>query len=157
MELDFGTLAIGILSLIALIFPFVLDYRSRKKKENNLLQPLRKMAEQQNFQLNEYEVCNNFVIGIDKMKNMFFFHSEGKDNSISKFIDLSIIENCKVITSHKTISNSKVINKVELSFIDKNKTEQTVDIYNADGIFRLNGEIQLANKWCQIITNQLKK
>ena len=161
MELDLGTLLIGFFALLCCIVPFVIDYRRRKKKENNLLQPLKKAAEQQNFQMNDYEVCNNFIIGIDKLKNIFFFYSQEKDNAISKFIDLSTIENCKVITSHKTRSSatgsSKIINKLELSFVssDKSKAEQTVDIFNADGFSRLNGEIQLADKWSKIVTNQL--
>lgn len=72
MELDFGTLAIGVLAILACILPFALDYRSRKNKENYLLQPLKKIAQQQNCQISEYETGRNFAIGIDKAKKVSF-------------------------------------------------------------------------------------
>ncbi len=155
MEFNLGAIIIGIISLLALIFPFVLDYRNRKKKENNLLEPLKRFAQQQNGQINDYEVCENFIIGIDKARNSVFFYKEEKDNVISQFIDLNDIQTCKVITSQKTMSNSKIVDKLELNFMDKNQAKQTINIYTADGISRLNGEIQLANKWSELINKQL--
>lgn len=161
MELDFGTIAIGLFSVLACVLPFALDYRSRKNKENYLLQPLKKIAQQQNCQISEYEVGRNFVIGIDKAKNSVFFYKEEKENAISKSIDLATIQDCKVITSHKTMNHAKgsykVVIKLELSFISINqgKTEQTWELYNADISPQLNGEVQLTEKWSKLINKQL--
>ncbi|WP_338813973.1 hypothetical protein V9L05_00680 [Bernardetia sp. Wsw4-3y2] len=159
MELDFGTIAIGVFSLLACILPFILDYRSRKKKENKLLEPLKKIAQQQNCQINEYEVGRNFVIGIDNIEKSVFFYKEEQGKVISQVIDLDIIQTCKVITSHKTMShakgNYKVVIKLELSFISNTKTEQTWEFYNADVLPQLNGEVQLTEKWSKLINKQL--
>ncbi len=161
MELDFGTLSIGILAVIICVLPFVVDYRSRKKKENNLLQPLKKFAQQQNAQISEYEVCKNFIIAIDKKENSFFFYKEEKDNIISQFIDLDTIQTCQVITAHKTMTNAKgnykVVAKLELSFISNSKTERIIEFFDADISPQLNGEIQLIEKWNKLINKQLKK
>ncbi|AFM06077.1 hypothetical protein Fleli_3765 [Bernardetia litoralis DSM 6794] len=161
MELDFGTLAIGVFALLLCIVPFVLDYKSRKKKENNLLEPLKKIAQQQNCQIGEHEVCQNFIIGIDKGKKSVFFYKEEKGKITEHFIDLATIQTCKVITSHKTMSNAKgsykVIIQLELNFISKNqgKIEQTWEFFNADVSPKLNGEVQLVEKWCKLINVQL--
>lgn len=161
MELDFGTIAIGIFSVLICVLPFALDYKSRKKKETNLLQPLKKIAQQQNCQISQYEVCENFIIGIDKTKNRIFFYKEGKDKAIERFIDLSSIQTCKVITSHKTMTNArgnyKAIIKLELSFIsiDHSKIEQTWEFFNVDVSSQLRGEIELIEKWCKLINKQL--
>lgn len=53
--------------------------------------------------------------------------------------------------------NYKVVTKLELSFISlhQGKVEQTWEIYNADILPQLNGEIQLIEKWCKLINKQL--
>ncbi len=159
MDLDFGTLFIGVLALLACIAPFALDYRSRKNKEANLLQPLKNFAQQHNAQINDYEVCKDFIIGIDKKENSVFFYKQ--DNAVLQYIDLDTIQTCKVITSHKTMTNAKgnykVITKLELSFVSTSKAEQIIEFFNADTSPQLFGEVQVIEKWCKIITNQLKK
>ena len=161
LEIDLGTIITGVLALLICILPFALDYKSRKKKENNLLQPLKKIAQKQNYQINEYEAGRNFIIGIDKAKKNVFFYKEEQDKITERFIDLATIQDCKVITSHKAMNNTKgsykVVIKLELSFVSINqgKTEQTWEFYNADVSSQLNGEIQLIEKWSKLINKQL--
>ncbi len=161
MELNWGAAIIGVLSLILLMIPFFFDYKKRKKKENNLLQSLKTVAAQQNGQIDDYEICENLIIGIDRTKNNVFFYTKEKNNEISHCIDIADIQSCKVVTSHKTLTNAKgnykIIDKLELSFIplSQSKIEQLIEFFNMNNSHRLNGEIPFVNKWCTIINNQL--
>jgi hypothetical protein len=159
MELDLGTLLIGFFALLCCIVPFVIDYRSRKKKENNLLQALKKFAQQQNCQINQYDICQKFIIGIDKTKNNVFFYKQEKDITVEQSINLADIQTCKVITSHKTMTNArgsyKAVVKLELSFISNSKAEQKLEFFNADISPQFEGEIQLIEKWCKLVNVQL--
>jgi hypothetical protein len=159
MELDFGTLAIGLFALLCCIVPFVIDYRNRKKKENNLLHSLTKIAQQQNCQINQYDICQKFIIGMDKTKNRVFFYKQEKDTTVEQFINLADIQTCKIITSHKTMTdargNYKAVAKLELIFTSNSKAEQKLEFFNADIFPQFEGEIQLIEKWCKLVTTQL--
>ena len=107
-------------------------------------------------------MSNSLTIGIDDTANMVFFRNETKDNEILQQINLSEVQQCRVVNSTRTVknknSNYSVVEKLELAFTnqDKNKKEIVLEFYNQfnDGL-TVDGEVQFVEKWCNIINNKI--
>ena len=157
MELDLGTVIIGIFGTFLCILPFILIARSRKNRAKQLLKSLTKIANEHQCQINQKETFGNFAIGLDELKNAVFFYRESKDKIDEQYLELADFQNCKVINTNRTFKNNgslqKVIDKLELDFIPKTKEKQDVklEFFNADVSLQLYEELHGVEKWSKII------
>lgn len=163
MELDWGTAIIGFAALVICAIPFVFDYRSRSKKTKHLKLSLTKLAEQHNCEVNQYEYCGNFILGIDENRNSLFFFKQPKtEEGISQYINLEEIQKCEVVKKTKNVKtdteNLTIVERVEMSFIpsNKNKVEQKIELFDKEKNMQLNGELQFVDKWSKQINDHLK-
>lgn len=163
MELDWGTAIIGFAALVICAIPFVFDYRSRNKKTKHLKLSLTKLAEKHNCEVNQYELCGNFILGIDENRNFLFFFKQPKtEEGISQYINLEEIQKCEVVKKTKTVKtdteNLTIVERVEMSFIpsNKNKAEQKIELFDKEKNMQLNGELQFVDKWSKQINKHLK-
>ncbi|HET8860796.1 hypothetical protein [Marivirga sp.] len=163
MELDWGTVIIGFAALVICVLPFVFDYRSRSKKTKHLKLSLAKLAEQHNCEVNQYEYCSNFILGIDENRNsLFFFRQPKTEEGISQYINLEEIQKCEVVKKTKNVKtdteNLTIVERVEMSFIpsNTNKVEQKIELFDKEKNMQLNGELQFVDKWSKQINGHLK-
>lgn len=162
MEITLGSTIIGTITMIICALPFVMVNNSKKKREKIFLQSLLEIAAQNNCQIYQHEILGNFAIGIDETKNFVFFYSQIKDKENKQYVDMSETQSCKVINTSRTFKNKdgnqKVIERLALSFVPtaKNKPEIIIEFFNADVSLRLNGELQLIEKWSNLINDRLK-
>lgn len=155
--MDSGTTLTGILLLLMCILPIVYLTRKRKKRENLFLQSLFSSAEKSNCKISQHDIWSNSAIGIDKEFPKLFFIRKTANNEISKEINLSEIQKCRVITTSRSVitkgGNQSVIDKLELAFAnrEKNMPEIMLEFYSTDhDSFSLSGELQLTEKWSEI-------
>ena len=92
-------------------------------------------------------------------KIIFFKKKEGA--SVSQFVNLSEIQDCKAIkrTNATTFKNEDVtlFEKIELKFIpiNKNKGEISFELYGPENR-QVNGELQMADRWSAQIAEHIK-
>ena len=160
--MDFGLTITGIIMFAICSLPFVLPYFSRKKQKKQLFQSLLTIAEQQNCKITQHECWGDFIIGLDEAENALFYYKNKNDNEIKTHINLSDIQNCKVITTSKSNENNnsmiKFTEKIELNFssITKNNPNFLLEFYNAQDGFQTIPDILLIGKWEKIINERLK-
>jgi hypothetical protein len=158
MELDLGTAFIGGIATIAFTLPFVLDYRKNQHKMRALLTGLKDLAAKQGCQIHSYEVCKNFIVGIDEQQAWFFFLARTAAGHESQQIDLKTLRACEVVKQRRSAAGSGGDNaaggwaEVGLVFISKNpqRPSTKLTLYDHTAGRQLTGEIQLANKWAAL-------
>ncbi len=153
---------IGLIFLVVCILAIVLVNSSRKKKKQQFVQTLFDLAEKNNSKISEHDRWNNTLIGIDKVAHKLFFIRKTAGNGISEAIDLSEIQKSRVANSNRIVttkeSSHNVTDKITLVLILRDPKESDIELEfyntNRDNLF-LNGELQLAEKWSEIVNNNI--
>ncbi|MDE1207406.1 hypothetical protein [Tenacibaculum larymnensis] len=153
--MDLGTTIVGAVLLVICMAAFILVRKRQLTKKNEKLQILNNLSQEYNCFIQEYEFCNDFILGIDKSKKFLFFYKQAQENTYSKVIDLQTIEECKVIKKTRSI-NDKTIVLIELKFISKNENI-FITIYNEETDLLISNELLVANKWSLLINSNLKE
>jgi hypothetical protein len=157
METNLGNTIIGILSVLICIGPFLGMYLVKVRKQNRILRSLQESMLHLNVTIGEHEFCGDFLLGMDKNKKyVLFYKNVLNSDAIIKIVDLSTIFSCKVLKETKTIKTTResmeYIESIELSFISRDKKETRLALFSEEINTQLNGELQCAEKWEQLIT-----
>ena len=160
--MDSNTMVIGVIIVLFGITLYILNSRSKKKKEAQFLQPLSRLAEKDNCKISQYDIWNDSVIGIDETQNTVFAIRKKKEKETSIVVNLAEIFRCRVIevsrTSGPKEGNAIAFDRIDLAFInkDKSKADVVVEFFDANtDRLTLTGELQLAQKWCVLVNNKL--
>ena len=157
--MDLKLILIGVIVLLCIIL-FLFVSKNKKNKRSKFLRPLFRLAEENNSQISKYECWNKSVIGIDELNNKVFVIKNVNKTETSQFINLADIQKCRVNKIGRNVSGKEgsihVVDKIELVFINRDKTDITVEIYNAEyNSLVLSGELQLSEKWCKIVNDRI--
>ena len=160
--MDLGVSIVGAILIAICVVPFIIMSQNRKKKERKTLQLLTNISNQQNCIISQYEICGDFIIGIDETKYFVFFFKQFKGKVVEQYLNLAEIQSCKVKNTVRNVSikndSYTVIDKIELNFImiDKSKKDISMEFYNTDNSLQLVGELQAVEKWAKIINDSLR-
>jgi hypothetical protein len=132
------------------------------RRERQFLQPLFSMAEHHQSRLSQFDTWSHAAVGIDDTTGMIFFFKKVNKVETSRQVSLSAIKKCRVIHVTKTVGegqdNFKGIARLTLAFVhkDNSKADELLEFYNADSDGdTLTGELQLVEKWRQLIDNKM--
>ena len=160
--MDSNTIVIGGIIILFCITLFVLISRSKKKKEAQFLEPLKRLAEKDNCKISQYDIWNNSVIGIDATQNIIFAIRKTKEKETSVVVNLADVFRCRVNevsrTSGPKEGNVIAFDRIDLVFNnkDKSKADIVVEFFDANtDRLSLTGELQLSEKWCVLVNNKL--
>ena len=160
-NMELGNIIFGAITLTICIGPLVIMYYRSVNTNRKMLQSLKEIAQQYNCNIDKHEFCNNSVIGLDKQNKHVFFFKKKEGASVSQFVNLSEIQDCKAIkrTNATTFKNEDVtlFEKIELKFIpiNKNKGEISFELYGPENR-QVNGELQMADRWSAQIAEHIK-
>ena len=157
METNIGNTIIGILSVLICVGPFLGMYLLKVSKQNKILRSLQESVGHLNVSIGEHEFCGDFLLGMDENKKYILFYKNVlNSDAIVKIVDLSTIFSCKVLKETKIIKTTResmeYIESIELSFISRDKKETRLALFSEEINTQLNGELQCAEKWEQLIT-----
>lgn len=156
--MDLGVALVGALVIVACLLPFIIMYKTKKYNEEQLLAELINTASEKGFSLSNYEVSGNLSLGIDETNNGFCFCKNGKDDKMQEFIYLNEVKKCSLNKIRNTNGSQSIIDKLALSFEFKNKVNPAVSVvfYDSDQQLQLSKELQLIEKWYDIINQKIK-
>ena len=157
MEMNIGNIIIGIFSVLICVGPFLGMYLVKVSRQNKILRSLQESIHHLNVTIGEHEFCGDFLLGMDNTKKyILFYKTVLNSEAIIKIVDLSNIFSCKVLKETKTIKTTResmeYIERIDLSFISKYKKETKLELFSEERNTQLNGELQCAEKWEQLIT-----
>lgn len=158
--MDLTSTIIGISLLLLFVVPILLLNRRRKNKEKIFKQKLYSLAEKESCSIQEIETWNNTGIGYDQNTSKVFFVKKIAFKEITDNIDLKETLSCQLLNTNHSVNTNDgtklIVEKLELIFTLKNKTEKTLLFYDNDfDNLDLDGEIQIANKWQSFLTKEL--
>lgn len=157
--MDLGSTIVGLIIIALGVLPFIILSRGEKKKEKQLLQSISKIAATQNCTISQHDFCSNFVIGLDEAKKHVFLYKESNQEKEEIFVDLAQVKACKLIKEDRRINNKNesysIIDKLYLSFKTFENKEIRMEFYSSDVNLQLSGELQMIEKWQQIIKSKL--
>ncbi len=159
--MDFRSTVVGAIIIAICLVPFILMRRASNKKRKQMFFSLDKIANEHQRQISQHEMCGDFILGSDQDTDFVFFYREKSNGSSSQSVDLSKIKSCQASKGTRTIKskagNSSIIERVDLSFLpkDKHKPEVKFELFSV-GDIQLNGELELADKWSAKINHRLQ-
>jgi hypothetical protein len=160
--MDLVSAIIGAILLSIFIVPVMILNYHRVREEKKKLKSIQEIALYHNCNISQYEICGDFIIGLDEIRGFVFFLKQKKEDSVSQFVDLSHIHNCQMLKKTRTIEsenvNGVILERVELSFIPTNKSKAAThfELYDEETNMQLRGELQLVEKWSNKINDLLK-
>lgn len=160
--MNLGTAITGAIFIAIFMLPFIFMLYGRKKKEKQLVKSILAIANNHHCKISQQEISEEFAIGLDESKNQLFFFKKTAFKEIAQYVNLAEIKSCKVIKTGNATGdkddNYKLIDKLDLhfSFLDKKNPDISFEFYNSEENFGLNGEIQLIEKWANIVNDRLK-
>jgi hypothetical protein len=148
-----------ILSIVAIIMIAI------KRSEKRAISALNFFANENNSKISKYDEWDKTLIGIDDIENfLLFFIRSASGIETRQVIRLSEVMDCRIL---KTSRNEKyhdesvnVTDQIQLVFSFHNKQKQNVSLefYNTEyDRLNLTGELQLAEKWMNIVRSILSK
>lgn len=154
--MDLGSSIIVAIILTISIIPFmVLRYRNTQQKKIKI-QTLTNLAQQQNCNIDTFDSCGDFTIGLDQKKQFLFFHKQDKTTEHSTFIELTTIKSCQSHVHKKAINHQlEIIEKIFLNFKTKENKDIVLEFYNEEH-GELVDELQLAYTWEKTVNKLIK-
>lgn len=149
-KMDLGTFIVGMVMLAACVVPFALMAQNRKKRRDQLLFSLKKIAEGKSSSVTNYEVCGDAIIGWDESNLQLFYYQKGSHKERRIAVDLTKMIACKAEHLLNQLDDgSSRIQKLQLIFTDKIQkgVHEKLELYNADEQTDLQGEVQLLANW----------
>lgn len=156
--MDLASALIGLIAFASFIIPIAIINRGQKKRKENMVQSLQKIALELNSQITQHEVCGDFAIGMDPTNKMVFFFKKTRDQETAQFLDLKIIEKSTVMNASRAFNNQKLVDRLELRFLPIAKDKTPVDFlfYDAEVNMQMNGQLLCADQWSKRINELIK-
>jgi len=151
--MEIGNILIGVISIVAIIIPFILMYRRSKKTERGLIKNLKIYADENGFQLDKSESVAYLALGLDYKNKLAFFSEVNQGVYETKHVSLADTLICKVNREVREVDyhgeKDRITHRLEIDFYPKNKKEEVTSflLFDEDHNRMLSGEIQLANEW----------
>lgn len=160
--MEFTTI-IGLVAIALCIIPFRLMHKSKKKRQTELVDGLRAVADSYNCELAALDCGIEFSIGISSAKNYVYFYKKSKETITEQCVPLKAIRKCQVETKKRSVKATgdaeAVIDRLELAFIprDNSIAPSRFVFFDSDEHSQLNGEFPLIKKWENIVNNSLRE
>ncbi|MDN6309252.1 MAG: hypothetical protein ACTHY4_03770 [Flavobacteriaceae bacterium] len=159
MELDLGSVLIGVLVIAIACLPFILMHRNKVQIDKKLSNLLTTYAAEHSCQIDQYDTLHHFAIGIDQTKQKIFFYKEQNENIVKQMIDLNEIKKARLLktTSKPNKKSGERVERIGLTFeaLQKNQNAIVLEFFNYDESPQVYGELQAAQKWSAEIQQNL--
>ncbi len=155
------TWSLTALVLLSSALFFIFRNRNREKRT---LSVLHAYARENHSTLTTFDHWPRSLIGIDEKDTVkLFFIRKERDREIREVIDLSEVKSCILVKAERTVRQDKekvsLIEKIELvlTYSAGDKPVVALEFYNNDyDSLTLLGELQLAQKWLEIVKNAIE-
>lgn len=158
--MDTGTTIIGLIIILAVLFPIYYLSRHSGLKKKKTMQQLTDIASENNCVISKSEIFGTQAFAIDFDAAQLFYIGHYQGEPYRKNINLKNIKRCKVnqITRQAGTNGSyyKIVDKVEVVFSMKQASDPDIRITVYDSHYdsgQLNGEIQFAEQWAGTVND----
>lgn len=146
-----------VIIVLSAVVIFVFLTTRKKKKRKSIYTGIQSFAKIHNSVISLHDHWNEITIGLDENNFRLFYIQNLAERKIEKVIDLAEVNNVKLQkSSHPSAANQSLIANeriyLEFFFYDKQIKNEILEFYNIEyDSLTLRSELQLAEKWCQIV------
>lgn len=158
-----STLIVSAILMAVIIIPFLLMRRGIKNQERELYAELTDLAEKNSTEIGQYEVLKDIALATDKSQEKLFFIHKNEHLATTQTIDLNVYTTCQLEKGVKVIRSEggdrTIIEKISLLFksVERKSAPITLELFSTDyDSLTLAGELQLAEKWVELINNRVR-
>ncbi len=160
--MDTSSIAIGVILLLLFVGPVLYIIIRQNSTDTTRLKNLRSLSEQNQMELDEYEVTNGVWLGLD-LKSKKLMVVDPKKNMHNSIIDLKKVSESQVSKKGspkvKGGENDLSFTHISLKLINSNPQEVISEIvfYDEEDTSNYDADAQLAiaNKWDLLIRNNI--
>ena len=159
--MDFHTIITGAIVIALCFSPFFYMAMRGKKREKKFFQSLLNKAKQLNFNVTDYEISGNIIIGLDDTNKELFFLKKINNEERLQHLNLKEIKSLRLNNANRIEGSGKnqqkVLDKLQLVFTytKSGSPEVIFEFFNSDESLILNGELKLIEKWAKILKEEL--
>lgn len=146
----------GVAIVLAFILPIYYFIASKSKETKAVKTSLHNFLSPLGLSVGEMDILGSKIIGLDNNKSHLYFYQVEKTQVPPVVLPLENFSSCRVQSS---ANGSGPIQKVELIFEPKSKTgvAHHIPVFDMYKDMQLQGELQLAEKWKNIVNNLFNK
>jgi hypothetical protein len=163
LEIDFPTLVVSGVILLAVIAPFIYYSIKSKKSKAEFFKRFEHFTSGLNLSPDLREDWRNrYILAFDKAKNVLIYYQSG-ENEEKREISLKDVNRVSVYQTYfendPASGKSKILDQISLQVHFKNQSKPVLnlEIYNSEHFSDLIGETVLAARWAELINQQLTK
>lgn len=156
--MDISTTIIGLILLALFVLPVFYAVKKSSASNKEILARFRAEAAKHGMNLSKLDQWNNAVIGVDLTSRKLLYLKADEKHPKVILVDLTQVKKCETseVSRLKKSSNGgkeKVIESIHLAFTfpDPKISDVKLEIYDASHDLGLDGEIQLAEKWANLL------
>ncbi len=159
--MESGVLSMTLLMAAAIVVPFTAIKLGIKKNEKKGFKKLKEIALKNKDEISDYDIQGNFAIGWNSKSKHLFYYRNTNGAEFFEDIDLKNMKDCTITKQSKRSKSSKntfeVLDKMALSFTPStHSAAKQIELYDADESYQLTGELEIAEKWQQIICKAIE-
>ncbi|WP_040574655.1 hypothetical protein [Pontibacter sp. BAB1700] len=158
--MDLEAIVLGILATAVFLVPIFFIQRKQKGEANKAKKAFLAAASAQGLNIGQHDFWNErYGIGMDEAQGqIFYWHNEEADLQES-IIDLSSVRKTSIDNMHRDVNGNRIIDMIVLrvALHGPKAPELYLPFYNREGSMMLSGELQLAEKWSNIIQQNMAK
>lgn len=156
--MDNSTTLIGLAMALACTAPIIFFEVNKRSKQKALVNKLTEQVSAKNLIAHIYDIWQGHAIAIDEKNKMLYF----SNGSVEMTIDLTQLKKVRVIkvfVDHNNKSgNYKYLEHIKIGITKGGKSQELMlDFYDRAEAAALSNELQLAEKWCALMTGYTQK
>lgn len=155
--METSSIIIGLCILGAVIIPFYLASKRRKKSENSLVREFLATGLKYGIEISETEVWKDRILGIDTTSKKLLYRYKPNGNLTETLVDLKTTASCSPEISYlKSTGDEQVIESINLNFkMKKDHSIVSLSVYESDSDLMIYSEYEISQKWSKICTDLL--
>ncbi len=156
--MDFETMLLGILAVAVFLLPILYIQRKQKSQAGKERRAFVMAAEQQGLQLSEFDFwADQYGIGVDSVQGRLYYRNASELDPQEVVLHLNQVRRCTFDNVHREQNGNRIIDMIVLriGLHGPKAPELYLPFYNREGNLMLSGELQLAEKWCKLIQEQM--
>lgn len=158
--MDFETLLLGVLATAVFLLPILYIQRKQKTDANKAQQAFVDAAQLHGLQLTEFNFWGDqYGIALDAAQGKLYYRNAHPQDPQEVLLYLDKVHRCTFDNVHRDQNGNRIVDKIVLriGLQGPKAPELSLPFYNREGNLMLSGELQLAEKWCKLIRENMVK
>lgn len=163
MKLELSMVIFGLILILLVVGPLYYYHKMQKNKRKLILNNFILLGKNHEMTFSDYDLWDHGAIGLDPVLHKLLYINRNDLQQKEVMVDLRELSRCEISQSmRRTASKGSTVSVTDrLEIICKHREPSIPDrrlvFYNAENNCLIQNEIQLINKWCDLMNKLVKR